>query len=73
MATKRDGDSCYNKAGIDEPLFVLRAQDATAPDTVEYWLSLNPHLHHTAKGYEALRLVRQMRAWQDAHLAKMAD
>lgn len=73
MSTKRKGDSCYEKAHIDEPLFVLRAQDATAPETVEFWLSLNPHLQHTAKGYEAQELANQMRKWQDERLKKIAD
>lgn len=37
MGTKREGDSCYEKAGLDEPIFVLRAQDAHAPWLVLEW------------------------------------
>ena len=73
MGTKREGDTCYEKAGIDEPIFVLLAQDATAPETIEYWLDLNKQLWYTAKGNEAIALVKRMRAWQDANLAKIAD
>jgi len=73
MGTKRNGDLCYEKADLDEPLFVLRAQDATAPDVVQFWYDSNPQVHHTAKGYECLELIKAMRAWQDIRLAKLAD
>ena len=29
--------NCYAKAADDEPIFVLRAKDALAPDVVRYW------------------------------------
>jgi hypothetical protein len=69
MATKAKGCSCYEKAAPDEPIFVLRAQDATSADTVEYWLSINPQLMHTDKGYEAQACADAMREWQDKKLA----
>ena len=37
MATKRRGDSCYDKADLDEPIFVLRAKDKLAPNVVRDW------------------------------------
>lgn len=37
MATKRTGVSCYDKAEMDEPLFVLRAQDPLAAELVREW------------------------------------
>jgi len=37
MSTKRKGVACYDKAGLDEPLFVLRAQDRLAADLVREW------------------------------------
>lgn len=40
MATKREGVSCYDKAGMDEPLFVLRAQDKLAAGIVRQWADL---------------------------------
>jgi len=73
MGTKRQGDTCYEKADPDEPLFILRAQDATAPEAVEYWLSLNPQLQHTAKGNEAQELANSMRTWQNERFRKIAD
>lgn len=40
MSTKREGVSCYDKAGLDEPLFVLRAQDRLAAIVVRFWANL---------------------------------
>ena len=37
MATKRLGNDCYEKAGPDEPVFTLRAQDLTAGAFVRGW------------------------------------
>ena len=28
---------CYNDAGGDEPIFVLRSTDSSAPDAVRHW------------------------------------
>jgi len=39
MATKRNGVPCYDKAGLDEPIFVLRAQDVLADEVVAFWAS----------------------------------
>lgn len=36
MATKKN-DPCLDKAGDDEPIFVLRAQDKLAPALVRQW------------------------------------
>jgi len=33
-------DSCFNKAAMDEPIFVLRAQDKLAPDVIRIWCIL---------------------------------
>jgi hypothetical protein len=69
MSTKAKGDSCWEKAAPDEPLFVLRAQDVTAPDVIEFWISLNPQIQFTPKGYEAQELANAMRQWQNRKLA----
>jgi hypothetical protein len=37
MSTKRKGVICFQKAGEDEEIFVLRAQDATAHMIVLLW------------------------------------
>lgn len=34
-----DPNSCLNKAAEDEPVFVLRAQDLTAPEVIREWVA----------------------------------
>jgi hypothetical protein len=34
----KNNDSCLAKVADDEPIFVLRAQDVTAPMVIEFWL-----------------------------------
>jgi hypothetical protein len=73
MGTKRT-DSCLQKAGDDEPIFVLRAQDELAPDIVSEWA--NRALAHgspIAKVQEARELARRMREWQAEHIVKVPD
>lgn len=64
MATKRNGVACYDKAGEDEPLFVLRAQDILASKVVRYWASLalagGTHPEVIA---EAIMCADKMDAW----------
>lgn len=73
--TKRTGVPAYDKADLDEPIFVLRAQDVTAPQIVElYALHLT-----TLKGVPkekvdgARKVAREMRVWQQTHEPKLPD
>lgn len=63
MATKRAGCSCYENADQDEPLFVLRAQDVTAPRTVAQWILENIEHAPREKLHEALECAIAMRSW----------
>lgn len=65
MAYKRqNGDSCYNKAADDEPIFTIRAQDALAPMVVEYWAELAAKMKvKPEKILEAYRCSQAMREW----------
>lgn len=58
----------------DEPVFLLRAQDKTAPDAVEAWANLQ---YRQGGNREMANLAMQhahaMRAWQSTHGAKVAD
>ena len=76
MSTKADNilnpSSCWNRASNDEPIFVLRATDPSAPDFVTLWanryvLAKGGFMRMTpeqqAKYYEALRVANEMREW----------
>lgn len=55
----------------DEPVFILRAQDMTAPGVVDYWASLN---REDLSLYGAVRKhANLMREWQQQHGRKQAD
>lgn len=62
------------KIGADEPVFLLRAQDVSAPETLRFWAD-----EHVRNG-GALELAEMaekhadaMEAWQQTHSAKPAD
>jgi hypothetical protein len=56
--------SCLNKAGPEEPVFVLRAKDALAAQTVRHWATMAHDEHEPAKLQEALKLADEMDAWR---------
>ena len=62
------------KIGEDEPVFLLRAQDISAPTTLEYWANENvmrggdPKLSQMARNH-----AERMRDWQQANRSKPAD
>lgn len=60
------GPSCLTKAHDDEPLFVLRANDALAPQLVREWASR----YRASKGGQMMMTERQASKYNDAlHLA----
>lgn len=56
-------DSCLAKVEVGEPIFVLRAQDITAPEVVAHWVTGAGNRLAPAKRAEALKLSGAMRAW----------
>ena len=56
---------CYAKADLDEPIFILRANDPTAPAVVRYWAMLNMGTQPKDKTEEALLISDDMRAWKN--------
>lgn len=67
--TKGD-NPCIAKAGDDEPLFVLRAQDATSDGVVQAWIDANVArlgFDHP-KIANAARLRDAMAAWPNRKL-----
>jgi len=57
-------DNCptLKKVATDEPIFVLRAQDVSAPETILEWIRLNPALPD-GKRREAFECSEAMRRW----------
>lgn len=74
MSTKAT-DKCLKKAGDDEPIFVLRAQDKTAPLAVRAWAATAKLVGAgDDKVAEALKTADEMEAWQKANgRAKLPD
>lgn len=69
----RSPASCLNKATSDEPVFVLRAKDPLAAQTVRLWAAMaDGGTHEPEKGREALHLAEQMDAWREAREPKVA-
>lgn len=72
MATKRqvlmmatEGRGCLGKAADNEPVFVLRAQDRSAPTLIRLWASLATERGGCSelKIADAYKLADQMEAW----------
>lgn len=59
----------------DEPVFILRAQDETAPGIVEVWADNIDDIRgeRTPKTIEARRFAAEMRDWQASHPSKLPD
>jgi hypothetical protein len=50
-------DGCFAKAALDEPLFVLRAQDKSSPGLVRKWAE-QFRQHHLKAGTEGFELAK---------------
>lgn len=58
------GQGCLGKAKDDEPVFILRAQDALAADLVKIWaMRAESHGCSAEKVAEARALADAMAAW----------
>lgn len=58
-------DTCIKKAAEDEMLFVLRAQDVTAPQTVLEWMKINFENLPEAKLREAFECILEMKKFRN--------
>lgn len=82
MSTKQDNilnpASCWNRALPDEPVFILKATDETAPETIKMWAArymmakggwsyMKPE--QRAKYNEALGIAARMTEWRNKSLA----
>lgn len=59
-------DSCINRAENDEPVFVLRANDALAAACVDHWvnMAIGTGIHEEYKLNEAHEIAQEMRRWR---------
>lgn len=74
MATKREGDSCYDKAALDEPIFVLRANDRLAPMIVRFWARIADMMGvNRAKVQKAEVCAMKMEEWAVKRGSKLPD
>ena len=62
MGYGRD-DPILQKLGENEPIFVLRAQDVTAPGAVRSWAATVAARGMTLKAEEAFRIADEMEKW----------
>lgn len=62
-------ETCLNKAAPDEPIFVLRAEDAVAAQTVRLWATMAFGLHEPEKIWQAMELANEMDKWRSEHQA----
>lgn len=56
-------DKCLEKAADNEMLFVLRAQDKSAPKVVLHWIAKNFENASEEKLREAFEAAMQMKRW----------
>jgi hypothetical protein len=62
------------KIAEDEPVFLLRAKDATAPATLEFWAGLQRQYNGDLVLAEmAENHAKLMREWQSVNGSKMPD
>jgi hypothetical protein len=66
MGTKNNPGAwdCYEKAGPDEPMFVLLARDPLACGLVRLWAQRALQVHGPEKAAEALACAGAMELWR---------
>lgn len=70
MGTKND-DRCLSKVDDDEPIFVLRAQDQNAVNTIFYWLSISLTGLNPAHLIEVQNTVADFYEWQNRNPSRV--
>ena len=74
---RKDYNRIQDPAGLipeDEPVFLLRAQDKSAPATLRIWADLNmEHGGDPALSVLAVQWAEKMERWQGKHGSKAAD
>jgi hypothetical protein len=65
-------DQVLRNSFVEEPVFVLRAQDQTAVDTIKGWLEEN-NLAIWEKHFSATERLVEFKGWQSRNKVKQAD
>lgn len=65
----RDPKSCLNKAESSEVVFVLRAKDPLAAQTIRLWAAMADGVHEGWKIAEALRCAKSMETQYKQYVA----
>jgi len=62
------------KIAKDEPVFLLRAKDALAPDTLRFWAGLLLDQNGDSVAYKAaMKQAELMEDWQEENESKLPD
>lgn len=64
MSHLKEGNETLAKINPDEPIFVLRAQDITAPRVIVHWIELNLDIVSEAKQKEAYHCALAMKRYE---------
>lgn len=70
MATKQNS-SCLQKALDDEPIFVLRAKDPSAPKIIAQWCASNLGEQPNEKIDEAMKVAQEMRQFRTSNYHRL--
>lgn len=62
------GDSCLGRADMDEPIFILRANDRTSSKTVRFWVQAarDAGCQNEEKLEEAIAWAVEAEKWRNA-------
>ncbi|WP_234735301.1 hypothetical protein [Tellurirhabdus bombi] len=61
----KNNDSCIENAAENEPIFVLRAQDASSPKVILHWIAKNFETCPDDKLIDAFNHAIKMKNWPD--------
>lgn len=56
-------NSCLNKAQAHEPVFVLRANDPVAAQTIRHWATMSANVHCEDKIEGAMQIANDFDGW----------
>lgn len=63
----KNSDRCLDKVADDEPIFVLRAQDANAVEAIQHWWSMSRESLTDEHKNEVSDCIVRFEQWQAAH------